>query len=224
MYATNVELPIRLCKTLMKMGGESFIQLGSMSEYDNLPEQMPISETHITSKDANQYGGSKALATRGLMELETENEPLNIIVLRLFGVFGAKEAPHRLLPSLYKGLAANKNVPMSHGLQIRDFVYIKDVVDAISASLALSRTSHSMKDIINIGSGRPLSVKDFAIAFCKANGFEENLLKFGSLPQRDTDVAFIQSDISKAKALLTWSPKWDLKAAFSDYLKEKTQS
>ena len=52
-------------------------------------------------------------------------------LLRLFKVYGAGEAPHRLLPALASGLARQQRVAISAGTQVLDFVYIDDVVEAM---------------------------------------------------------------------------------------------
>ena len=74
------------------------------------------------------------------------------------------EAPHRLLPFLIDKLRKKDRVPLSSGNQVRDFVYIKDTINAILDTLKdLQYSKRKATPIIwNVCSGLGISVRQFA--------------------------------------------------------------
>ena len=94
------------------------------------------------------------------------------------------------------------------GLQVRDFVYVDDVVNANM----LAMESNVNGEIFNIGTNSAISVLDLANIIIKFSG-----LKLKPIHQSDVpgDVKATQADITKAKMMLKWKPTTSLK----DWLK-----
>jgi len=214
MVAVNTKIPVELAKASQTIGAEKFVQLGTMSEYVALTEKRPTVETDALIAESETYGGSKAQAFRGLETLAGQGD-MQIACLRLFGVYGPGEGAHRLAVSLYDKMSAGLVAPMSAGTQVRDFIYISDVLRAMY--LALTTSIEPKFQAFNIGSGVGVSVADFARALCQAAGFSDNQLDFGALPMRDTDVPYVVADIMAAKTQLGWAPQWTAEAALKDY-------
>ncbi len=106
------------------------------------------------------YGSSKAAG--GLVASAIANSSdVSFRLLRLFKVYGAGEAPHRLLPALVSGLAKRERVAMSAGTQVLDFVYIDDVVEAMLRADAHCREKGGIATW-NVATGRAHSVREFA--------------------------------------------------------------
>jgi len=188
---TNIDLPVALFSTAQSLGCNTFIQLSSMAEYSPPPTNRPLKETDNLGAQ-NFYGQSKISSSRLLDKLFSDGRT-NLITLRLFGVFGPGESSHRLTTHIREKIGSGKEVPLSIGTQIRDFIYIKDVT------------------------GYGLSVKDFVMAFCDAGNLDTNQLNFGALPLRDTDIPYLVANIIKAETFLGWKPRWTLDKALLDY-------
>ncbi len=214
MVAVNTALPIALAKSAQTAGAKKLVQLGSMSEYLPSDTYQPTLESDPLVQSSEGYAGSKAEASRRLEALVNSGN-LQIICLRLFGIFGPGEGPHRLLVSLYDTLSNGRVAPMSAGTQVRDFIYVHDVIDAIY--LALTQPTELKFKALNVGSGRGISVGDFAKLFCEIAGYSEDKLDLGALPMRDTDVAYMVAEIGASKRALGWTPKWDVETALGDY-------
>ena len=221
MIAVNTQIPVQLAKAAQKVGAKKFVQLGTMSEYKLLETQRKTIEGDALLLDQGTYGGSKAHASRELKNIASTG-PTEIICLRLFGVYGPGEGAHRLIVSLYNKFIAGEVAPMSPGTQIRDFIYITDVLFAME--LALTKPLKDHFSVFNIGSGKGISVADFSKAFCRAANFPEDRLDFGALPMRDTDVPYIVADIEAANDQLGWAPKKSPEAAFAEYMSFLKQS
>lgn len=202
----NVGMPRLLYEASQNCDVSAFIQLGSMAEYAAPPAFQSLTETDPITF-TNAYGSSKATATSMLATLSDEKGP-HTITLRLFGVYGSGEAPHRLTSYLNRALNSGEVVELSQGTQVRDFIYIADVVSAIQAAIECSLSKNYGYEIINIGSGEGISVRNFVENFCDAGGFPRSKLKFGAQPMRDTDSPYLVANIEKARSVLKWNPEW----------------
>jgi nucleoside-diphosphate-sugar epimerase len=94
--------------------------------------------------------------------LSTRYPQLALSWLRLFYVFGPGQYKFSLLSQLEEALKTGNPVfNMSPGDQIRDFIPVEEVVDII-ARLAISRGGAG---VVNISSGKPITVKDFVLNY-----------------------------------------------------------
>jgi len=113
---------------------------------------------------------------------------------------------------LIKALLTNHNFKMTEGYQLRDFIYIEDLTDALIKVLICNGLEG---EIINIASGFSIKIKDIALQIAGLIKNTDNL-KFGELPYRDSEIMEYAVDIFKASKLLQWHPKIKL----SDGLKK----
>jgi len=97
------------------------------------------------------------------------------------------------------------------GSTTRDYTYIDDVVAAVMRAVELDFEF----EIINIGSSRPVSLKDLVAALEQAMGVEAGI---EYLPQQAGDVPHTLADISRARQLLDWAPKVSLQEGLSNFL------
>jgi UDP-glucose 4-epimerase len=119
-------------------------------------------------------------------------------VLRFFNVFGERQANEggylSAIPIFLKQYLSHKKLTVTgDGQQTRDFVYVKDVVDAIISSIGCNGTW-------NVGSGEEVKIIDIAKAF-------SNKIEF--IPVRKEPKRSL-SDISKIKEDLGWTPQVSL--------------
>jgi nucleoside-diphosphate-sugar epimerase len=87
---------------------------------------------------------------------------LRLQVLRIFQVFGEGEAATRFWPSLRQAARDGKNFPMSAGLQVRDFVPVEKVAQTFLGALDFSTVDPARPLIRNVGTGRGMSLLEFA--------------------------------------------------------------
>ena len=94
------------------------------------------------------------------------------------------------------------------GLQVRDFVYVDDVVNAN----ILAMESDIDGEFFNIGTNSAISVLDLANIIIKFSGLKLKPIHRTAVPG---DVKATQADTTKAKMMLKWKPTTSLK----DWLK-----
>uniref|UniRef100_A0A6C0EI75 NAD-dependent epimerase/dehydratase domain-containing protein n=1 Tax=viral metagenome TaxID=1070528 RepID=A0A6C0EI75_9ZZZZ len=108
----------------------------------------------------NIYGESKLKMDVLALDFKNKNPELNIVGLRYFNVYGPGEDEKGNMASmiyqLFKQMDQDKNPRLfKYGEQKRDFIYVKDVVNA-NIKAALSKKS----GIYNIGTGKARTFND----------------------------------------------------------------
>jgi nucleoside-diphosphate-sugar epimerase len=190
-----------LVNTLDKQSLKSFVQIGSSDEYglNSAPQIETQRELPISS-----YAFAKSASSHFLQMLyRTENLPL--VVLRPFLVYGPGQDKNRFLPQVIEGCLSNLKFPVSEGAQLRDFCYITDIVDAILSSVGNKK---AYGEVINIASGRAISIKDIVVMVRKIIGKGDPT--FGEIKYRPGENMNLYANISKAKKILNWTPQVSL--------------
>ncbi len=136
---------------------KSFIQAGSSSEYGRcsvpMREDMPL-------HPVGAYAESKAEATRHCLS-QAANAPFAIMVARIFSPFGPWDAATRLIPSIILSALQQKSPTIKNGRQVRDYVYVDDVCEAlVQCGLAAHRLNGM---VLNVGSGEERTIKAVAV-------------------------------------------------------------
>lgn len=163
-----------------------WLQIGTAFEYsletEKLDEQSPCFPT-------THYGISKLLFTQYLQNIIKER----FCVLRPFGMFGVGEDMSKFFPML---ICAQKNkqiIDLSSGMQQRDYLFVQDLGKFIKRLLMENRLKELESQIINIGSGEPLSIKELSQSLMtQIPNFDSRLWNWGAIPQRtnESDVFF----------------------------------
>jgi len=205
-FDVNVNGTENIFKIAKKLGIK-VVYASSSSVYGN-PISIPIKEND-DKNPFNPYAKTK-LEDDKLAEKYAKNG-LKVIGLRYFNVFGPRQSKEyagviRLfLERIQQGLSPLIN---GDGLQVRDFVYVDDVVNAN----ILAMESDVNAEFFNIGTGNIISILDLATMIIKFSGLK---LKPIHQPAVPGDVKATQADITKAKMMLKWKPTTSLK----DWLK-----
>lgn len=188
---------LNLAETLNRDVLRSFINIGSSDEYGNNPS--PQVETQREAP-ISPYSLGKVAATHFLQMLyRTEQFPSTI--LRLFLTYGPGQDKRRFLPQIISGCLEGRSFPTSEGKQLRDFCFIEDTVGAVFA--AFTRRA-ARGEVINIGSGQPVSIRQIIETVQRVAG--GGVPKFGEVAYRAGESMELYADISKAKAILDWQP------------------
>ena len=183
----------------------SFIQIGSSVEYG--PIKSPQSEIQNCSlkKLKSTYGKAKFLATKYLLGL-FEKEKFPVTILRLYLVYGPNQDPNRLISSVINSCLLKKKFPCSNGNQFRDFLYVDDLINAITRCFG---NSNSIGKIINMGQGKPKKVKDIIKSINSKIG--SGVPEYGKIKFRKDEIKILYPDVKLAKKILKWRSKISLK-------------
>ena len=162
---------------------------GSMSEY-GFPG---IHKESDHCQPRTEYGKSKLRITNLSIAYSHERN-LNSKIARIYGVYGQNEHPERLFPSLITSFLTRSPIALSDCMQYRDFVYVKDLAPIL---LALISPDHQTYDnIINVGTGHPICVKDIVVSLAQEFGASSDCLRFGSRSRSPGDEDLLCADVS----------------------------
>lgn len=182
---------------------------------------MPTDEKAIEYPNSIYAITKKTQQDISLLFGKTYNIPT--VVLRLFNVYG----PRQSLSNPYTGVTAifisriknnQKVVVYEDGMQTRDFISVHDVVRALISALEKTTADNQ---VVNIGSGKPTSIKN--IAETLGNLLAKPGLVNVSGEFRKGDIRHCFADIKKAKKLLGWNPKVSLKQGFRELIEWSAQ-
>ena len=181
---------------------KAIVVMGTAEEYGH--NTAPFFET-MREQPVSAYSQSKQSLTH-LCEVLHHLHGLPVVVLRPTIAYGPGQSTDMFLPALIRSLLTDIPFPMTAGEQTRDFVYVSDVVDAM---LLAATRANVAGEILNVGSGRPVTIAAIAHKVAAITGKPE-LLQFGKLPYRPGEVMAYSVDPAKTRALLGWSPRIDL--------------
>ena len=204
------DVNVKGTENIFKIGkklGIKVVYASSSSVYGN-PISIPIKEND-DKNPISPYAKTK-LENDKMAEKYAKNG-LKVIGLRYFNVFGLGQSKEYagviklFLERIQQGLSPLIN---GDGLQVRDFVYVDDVVNANM----LAMESNIDGKFFNIGTGTTISVLDLANMIIKFSGLKLKPIHRQAVPG---DVRATQADITKAKTMLKWKPT----TSIQDWLK-----
>lgn len=190
----------------------------------NISSACVYGQTNSATKEVDDptpnwdYGVSK-LAAEKYAKIYNDYKDLPVVSLRYGIVYGEREWFRRVLPIFLKRVINNEApVVFGEGEQVRDFIYVGDVVEFHNLCLEDERANgHSF----NVGTGKGTSIKELAetsvqlsdtnLKVIYENTKEGEFSKLIEGKKRNTaELGIMLLDISKAKNILDWKPKTTL--------------
>ncbi len=200
---TNLKGTINLVNACQKVGVECFINTGSNSEYGIKTKTMK--ETDLPEPD-NLYAITK-LATTAYCQMMARKFDFPVAIVRPFAVYGPFEEKERLIPSIMVSLIKNKDIKLSSPNSVRDFIFIDDLIDGY---LSIIKNIKKVKgEVFNLGSGRQFSIRQ-VVTMAKKITRSNSVPHYGQIKKAQTESTIWLADISKAKKMLGWKPKYNL--------------
>ena len=208
---TNFIGTVNLVNACKKVDFELFVNTGSSSEYGI--KSKPMTEEDIL-EPVDDYGVSKAAATL-YCQAVARREKIPVVTLRLFSPYGYYEEPARLIPAVVTSCLKGRNPEVSSPNSVRDFIFIEDVMDAY---MKVTKTSDISGGIFNIGYGEQHSVREVVNMIVELTGNNVRP-EWGSVPKRAIEPNVWQADITKAKDVFKWEPKYSLEKGLAKTVK-----
>jgi len=180
---------------------DTLIFASSSSVYGD-PIKIPIPEDHPT-QPRSVYAATK-VAGEAIVQAFSSLYGYRPVILRIFNAYGPKQSRAYsgvVIEFIRRVLRGEPPVIYGDGQQTRDFIYVTDVVEAITRAM----TSKKASGVINIGSGRSTTINELAKLVLKILGKEN--LKPVYAPPRPGDLKHSVADITKAKQLLGFEPR-----------------
>jgi UDP-glucose 4-epimerase len=208
----NVNGTRSLLASCARSGVKKFIFTSSSSVY-GAPSYLPVDEAHPT-RPLSPYALSK-LEGEHCCKKFNERSGLDVVVLRLFNVYGPRQALSEYSGVITKFLERAENgrplVIYGDGSQTRDFVHVTDVANAILTLLQRDNAG----GVFNIGYGKAVSIGDLAKTVLNLSGKDCGITH---KPSRDGDIPYSVADTSKARKAFAYSPKVPLEEGLQTLL------
>jgi len=157
---------------------------------------------------ARAYPASKAVAEELCAHYAT-TFGVEVVVLRLFNVYGPGQVKPFLIPDILEALRANLPLPVRMPNAVRDFVHVDDVV---AAFLRAAEVPVKGMKVFNIGCGRGTTVREI-VSVCEHVSGHRALIQ--AAPTDQNEVNAISADVSRARRELGWESHIPLEAGLA---------
>lgn len=225
-YHNNNESLKNILSCIKEFNVRNFIFSSSCSVYGNI-NTLPVNEDSPLQKAESPYGHTKQMGEEMIKSFSRENPDTHSIALRYFNPVGAHISgltgevpvgkPENIVPVITQ-TAVGKLPQVSvfgndyntrDGSCIRDYVHVSDIAHAhiLALQSLLDKKIKNNYEVINLGTGKGITVLEAIKAFEKASGKK---LNYKIASRRAGDVEAIYSDSSKAEKLLGWKPKYNI--------------
>ena len=208
-FDTNLYGLMNLLNAIRDFGVKKLIHT-STSEVYGTPSSIPIKESHPLIGQS-PYSASKIAADQLAVSYE-KSFGLPITILRPFNTFGPRQSARAIIPTIISQILKKNIVNLGSLYPTRDFTYIEDTVDGFIKSIPGKR---NIGEIINIGSGFEVSVKELVRKISKLIGKEVKIKsQKDRLRPKTSEVYRLCAHTSKAKKIIGWKPKYSSPKGF----------
>ncbi len=216
-YRNNLDSTLTLLEVMEDFSVGPFIFSSSATVYGE-SDNVPFRETHPAGACTNPYGWTKYMIEQIARDASKANPHFSVVLLRYFNPVGAHESgligenptgiPNNLMPYITQVAVGKRHhlsvfgndYPTPDGTGVRDYIHVVDLAKGHVAALEYA-LKHTGTEVINLGTGRGVSVLELVKAFEKATGVE---IPYEITSRRPGDIARCWADPAKAKALLGW--------------------
>lgn len=200
---TNVGGTVSLMEAMRDVGVKRVVFTSSGAVY-GAQEEQPLFEELRPHPDS-PYAVSK-LSAEYYVHTIGELWGIETVSLRIFNAYGQGQhlppAHPPVIPNYLKQAVQDGTLVIHNsGDQTRDFVYVDDVVQAMSAAATAGEVDGK---IINVGSGTEVSVRELVDLVLEVAEGEPEVVHN---PKSDGGVKRMRADISRARELLGYEPQ-----------------
>lgn len=236
-YHENVVKSMDFFSQLAQLGYPRVVFSSSAAIYDVVPGFMVTEESPL--KPLSPYSRTKYMMEMVLKDF-THAYDLKGIALRYFNPIGADpqmrsgmhiQEPSHILGKLVEvalGVSPEFHItgtdwPTRDGTGIRDYIHVWDLalahvkaVEKFDAVIKGDAPDHTPYVVVNLGTGRGVTVREMVDAFEKVYGQEIRVVE---KPRRPGDVAGAFANANKAWDLLEWAAEKPIESGIADALR-----
>ena len=207
----NITATVNLLEISKEKKIHDFI-LASTSSVYGLSEDMPFTEDTPIDSTISTYSTTKR-SCELLCHTYNNLFGINFRILRFFTVYGPWGRPDMALFKFTKAIYQGKPIEIyNYGDMCRDFTYVDDIVSGFTNSI---EANHKF-EIINLGCGNPIGLMDFIKTLEDVIG-REAIKDMKDMQPGDVNKTW--ADISKARNLLNYKPKVQIREGISNFVK-----
>jgi UDP-glucuronate 4-epimerase len=214
-FDVNVMGTLNLLEIMKDLGLTNMVFASSSSVYGN-NEKIPFAESDRVDAPISPYAASKVageLACRTMHSLYG----FNITCLRFFTVYGPRQRPDLAIHKFTDLIIKKMPIPVfGSGQSARDYTFVDDIVDGITSAM----NNLNGFDIINLGESNTITLSELIASLERHIGQNAIIDRQG---RQTGDVDITYADITKAKKVLDYNPKYTKEDGLAAFVAWKRQ-
>jgi nucleoside-diphosphate-sugar epimerase len=222
-YQTNIMGLVHACEAARQLGMRKLIAISSNAAYhkgqgDTLLEtDPPFSVT--AANPAAHYGTSK-MAGEAIGLAYAQFQQLDFVALRITAIYGfGMRSPMYIKPMVENAVLGVPTRFATGGPMKRDYTHVLDCCDAIVLALDAPRLPNGAQRVLNIAAGKAHTAAHVADVVRKVVPGADIMIGDGLTPLEQENVRMrAPLDITAARRVLGWSPKWPLEDGIRQYV------
>lgn len=212
---SNVKYSVAGLKSVLKVGCGRVVTAGSQAEYG--PHTEVIRETSECHPNT-EYGKAK-LEYYAQVKAMCSDLGIQYKEPRFFSLYGPNDYPGTMIMSILGDMIANRPCKLTAGVQMWDFLYISDAIEALSRLC----TWNCSDGVYNFGSGDARPLKEYVLEMADITRTKSEL-QFGAVPYPKTGMVSIWPDVSKLMNELDWQPRVSFKQGIQTILAQLSKN
>ncbi|MGB1128312.1 MAG: GDP-mannose 4,6-dehydratase [Opitutales bacterium] len=219
-FTTNIDGTFNLLEACRGHEVSRFTFASSSSVY-GVSKKVPFAETDLIERTISPYAATK-LAGEQVCSNYSHLFGIACTCLRFFTVYGPRQRPDLAISQFTRKILSGEPIQQyGNGSSARDYTYIEDIIAGIKAAMSYKQSDF---EIFNLGGSATTTLSELIRKIESATGLEAQI---ENLPDQPGDVPRTYADVSKAEALLGYSPKTPIDKGVVDYVewfKQQTAS
>lgn len=193
-HMEDLSAHFRFLENMIRGGLKNLAVMGTMHEVGYwegaIDEDTPCNPMSL-------YGIAKNALRQSMLQLTKENE-VNLYWLRAYYILGDDMKNHSIFTKILQAAEeGKKKFPFNSGKNLYDFIS----VDQLAKYIALAATQKDITGIINVCTGKPMSLADRVEDFIKEKHLDIRL-EYGAYPDRPYDSPGIWGNPAKMHMIL----------------------
>lgn len=207
----NINGLTNILEAMRKFDCSRMVFAASSSVYGNNSEA-PYTEDEAADRPESVYGATKR-ASELLLHSYYMLYGIQATCLRFFTVYGPWSRPDMAMLKFAQKMQKGEAIDIyNEGKLRRDFTHIDDIV----SGFVLAVEKPLGYEVINLGRGEPVELMKYVELLESSLGIEAEK---NFLPMQAGDVYETYADTNKAKSLLGYEPKMDIKTGVESFAK-----
>lgn len=209
--ATNITGTLNVLDAARRFDIERVVNT-STSEVYGTAQYVPIDEKHPL-QGQSPYSATKISADK-MAESYFRSFETPVVTARPFNTYGPRQSSRAVIPTIVTQALKGGPIKLGSLTPTRDLNFVGDIVRGF---LAIGVARNVFGEVINLGSGKAISIGDLARLICEIVGRDSGITADRSRRRPDaSEVEQLCADASKAERLTGWQPKVSLRQGLSE--------
>jgi len=194
-----------------------FVFASSSSVYGVNPD-VPWSEVDAVLRPISPYASTK-VSCELMGHVYSHLYGIRFLGLRFFTVYGPRQRPDLAINKFARLIESGEKIPVyGDGTTRRDYTFVSDIVDGVTAALSYTRSNY---EVINLGNDQTVTLSEMIGTLEAVLGKEAQIDR---LPEQAGDVPQTWADIRLAKELLGYQPKVSFREGIERFVTWRQES